>query len=58
MEATATVGKTMWTMGAQLLALSVLLIIVFALVWAGSKGWKKGQESGYNVANSADGYSF
>lgn len=37
-----------WTIGAQMFALAILLLVVFAIVWAASKAWKKGQaESNY-----------
>jgi hypothetical protein len=42
-------AKTLvWTIGAQMLALAVSLLVVFLIVWAASKAWKKGQaESNY-----------
>jgi|LakMenE01Jun11ns_1017448.scaffolds.fasta_scaffold9649771_3 hypothetical protein len=33
-----------WTIGAQMIALAISLMIVFVIVWAASKAWKKGQE--------------
>jgi hypothetical protein len=45
----ATVGKVAYSIGAQLLMMAVLLIVVFAILYAASRGWKKGQESGYMV---------
>lgn len=40
-----------WTIGAQMIALAISLMVVFIIVWAASKGWKKGQESGYLALN-------
>ena len=34
-----------WTIGAQMFAVAISLMVVFAIVWAASKGWKKGQEN-------------
>lgn len=36
-----------WTIGAQMIALAISLLVVFLIVWAASKAWKKGQESAY-----------
>lgn len=40
-------GKAVvWTIGAQMIALAVGLLMVALIVWVASKAWKKGQ-SGY-----------
>lgn len=41
-------GKLLvWTIGAQMLALAISLLVIYLIVWASSKAWKKGQESKY-----------
>lgn len=43
-----TTGKIVWTIGAQMVALAVMLLTVALIVWVASKAWKKGQaESNY-----------
>jgi hypothetical protein len=39
-----------WSIGAQMIALAVGLLMVALIVWAASKAWKKGQSS-YNETN-------
>lgn len=51
-------GKVVMSIGLQLLALAILLATVFALVWAASRGWKKGQESSYCIDGNKDCYSY
>jgi hypothetical protein len=46
---TVSAGKVVWGIGAQLLALAVLLLTVYLIAWAASKAWKKGQESSYRM---------
>lgn len=44
-------GKAVvWTIGAQMIALAIGLLMVALIVWVASKAWKKGQsnESGYD----------
>lgn len=41
-----------WTIGAQMIALAISLLVVFLIVWAASKAWKKGQESAYLAYNT------
>jgi hypothetical protein len=52
------VKKVVWTIGAQVLALALLLLTVALIVWAASKGWKKGQESGYCMDGNKDCYQY
>jgi hypothetical protein len=42
--------KIVWTIGAQMMALAIILIFVALIVWIASKAWKKGQvESSYDA---------
>lgn len=34
-----------WAIGAQMMVLAISLMVLFIIVWAASKAWKKGQES-------------
>lgn len=47
--------KVMWTVGAQMLALAIGLLTVYLIVWAASKAWKKGSESGYDYGANLGG---
>lgn len=41
--------KIVWTIGAQMVAITISLLMVALIVWVSSKAWKKGQvESGYD----------
>lgn len=41
-------GKTVWIIGAQMMALAIGLLTIALIVWVASKAWKKGQaESNY-----------
>ena len=41
-------GKTVWMIGAQMMALAIGLLTIALIVWVASKAWKKGQaESNY-----------
>ncbi len=51
-------GKVVGAIGMQLLGLALLLAIVFALVWAAARGWKKGQESSYCIDGNKNCYSY
>lgn len=53
-----TAGKVIGTIGLQVLALAFLLLVVALLVWAASKGWKKGQESGYCMDGNKDCFNY
>ena len=46
-------GKLLvWTIGAQMLALALSLLVIYLIVWASSKAWKKGQtEASYTGDN-------
>jgi hypothetical protein len=37
------VKKVVWTVGAQLIALTIGLLTIALIVWVASKAWKKGQ---------------
>jgi hypothetical protein len=41
-------GKTVWMIGARMMALAIGLLTIALIVWVASKAWKKGQvESNY-----------
>lgn len=51
--------KIVWTVGAQLIALTIGLLTIALIVWVASKAWKKGQaESNYNAGEFPEGGMF
>lgn len=44
--------KIVWTIGAQMIALAIGLLMVALIVWVASKSWKKGQSNYAGVYGS------